>query len=185
VPRQQKVSKKIRAFHNKLTKSEFGICNFPQRGFTLLAGFHSDELLSRVVHALTSQYPFSGFSFWQHPKLDLSWCGFSGPKWNEIRSTKPEIRNKSKIKMFKIQNKNSVIRYFQILFVLVIWISVIWICFGFRYSCFTISNFYPQWILNNICHYLDTKKSKNKIRFFFNSSRFNRFNEPSILYISL
>ena len=44
----------------------------------------------------------------------------------EIRNSKSETRNKFKILMFKIQNE----------VVLVIWIYIIWICLGFRYSCF-------------------------------------------------
>jgi hypothetical protein len=50
---------------------------------------------------------------------------------NKIRSTKFEIRNKFKILMFKIQNKSSMIRYFRVFVVLVIWISVISV-FEFR-----------------------------------------------------
>jgi len=44
---------------------------------------------------------------------------------------------------------------------------------------------YWQIILYLLINQRFKKKSKNKIRFHFNFSRFNPFNEPSILYVSL
>ena len=44
---------------------------------------------------------------------------------------------------------------------------------------------YWQIILYLLINQQFTKKSKNKIRFQFHFSRFNRFNETSILYVSL